>query len=109
MPVQNISAHDLYLLLEGDPPPIVIDVRESIELADTGWIPGAQHVPLMRFLAQPLAELDISKDVPIVVNCHLGSRSQSACHHLAHLGCTHVFNLTGGIDAWITAGLPIER
>jgi len=109
MPFQTISSHDLYALLTSDSPPVIIDVRELIELQDTGHIPDAQHVPLMSFLAQSLSELSLAKDTRIVINCHLGSRSAAACHHLAHLGCTHVHNLAGGIDAWIAAGLPIER
>ena len=42
----------------------------------------------------------VDQDKPIVVYCHHGVRSQHAATWLREAGYQHVFNLTGGIDAW---------
>lgn len=81
----------------------VVDVRGDGEWK-TGHIAGALHVPLGH-LAQRLAE--VPDDRPIVVQCRAGSRSAIAASLLRRLGRTRVTNLTGGIEAWTAAGLPL--
>lgn len=74
----------------------IIDVRESFERA-IAFIPS-DHFPMNgipNFLDQ------IRKDVPVVVYCHHGMRSQHVIHYLkAEIGLTNLINLTGGIHAW---------
>ena len=50
--------------------------------------------------------LDTSK--PVYVYCLSGGRSSRAAKKLKKLGHT-VYNLSGGINAWQTAGLPMEK
>lgn len=76
----------------------VIDVREPIEL-EIAPMPGALSIPLGT-LPGRVDELD--REVSIVVVCHHGIRSASACSWLAREGYVNVFNLSGGIDAWST-------
>lgn len=76
----------------------VIDVREPFEL-QIAAIPGACHIPL-RTLPGRLGE--VARDRPVVVVCHHGVRSASACGWLVREGCLDVHNLSGGIDAWST-------
>jgi rhodanese-related sulfurtransferase len=35
--------------------------------------------------------------------------SQRAARDLVGLGYTNVYNLVGGFNAWVEAGLPLER
>ena len=54
----------------------------------------------------PLAELqdrldELPTDREIVVYCRTGARSASAARMLAEEGFSSVFNLVGGIHAWV--------
>jgi len=73
----------------------LLDVREPWE-ADVASLPGSVLVPLAT-LDAAADNLDRSK--PVVVYCHLGIRSQSACELLMAKGFD-ARHLEGGIDAW---------
>ncbi len=75
---------------------ILLDVREPEELA-VAAVAGVVHIPMDEIPAR-LAELD--RDRTIVCMCHGGVRSLRVAEFLAANGYEHVFNLTGGIDAW---------
>ena len=65
-----------------------------------------------RLVHLPLAELvvrqdEIPDDAPLVVVCRSGSRSAWAAQMLARAGY-EAWNLAGGLQAWDTAGLPLE-
>jgi len=80
----------------------VLDVREPGEVA-SGAIEGSVHIPLGKLSAR-LEELDRRK--LLVVHCKGGYRSSIATSILRRAGFRDVANLTGGFDAWKTAGLP---
>ena len=86
---------------------LVLDVREDKEFA-AGHIPKARHIPLGA-LANRLGELEKFKNKPIVVNCRSGQRSARACGILKKHGFEKAVNLTGGIMAWESANLPVEK
>jgi hydroxyacylglutathione hydrolase len=83
----------------------VIDVRGRVEW-ETGRLPGAPNVPL-GYLGDRLAEVPAAGTV--VLQCESGSRSAIAASLLQAHGRRDVANLVGGIAAWRTAGLPVER
>ena len=76
---------------------ILLDVRERHEHA-IQRIPGSILMPLGQ-VARRLGELDRSKT--IVVHCHSGIRSATACEILRGAGFEDVFNLRGGMVEWI--------
>jgi len=80
----------------------VLDVREPGELAG-GVIENSFNIPLGK-LSSRLAELDREK--LLVVHCKGGYRSSIATSILRRGGFRDIANLTGGFDAWKTAGLP---
>lgn len=86
---------------------LVLDVREDKEFA-AGHLPKARHIPLGA-LATRIAELEKFKNKPIVVNCRNGQRSARACGILKKHGFENAVNLTGGIMAWESAHLPVEK
>lgn len=86
---------------------LVLDVREDKEFA-AGHIPKARHIPLGA-LASRLGELEKFKNKPIVVNCRSGQRSARACSILKKHGFEKAVNLAGGIMAWESAHLPVEK
>lgn len=89
----------------GGSPPLIVDVREPDEFARER-IAGAALVPISQFVAR---HAELPKDRPLFVLCQAGSRSQSATMYLLQAGWTDVRNVTGGISAWMQAGLPVRR
>lgn len=85
----------------------IIDVREPAEYA-TGHMPEAKNIPAGK-LVERIGELDKFKDKPIIVCCASGMRSSKACGELKKLGFEKLFNLSGGIDAWLGAGYPVKK
>jgi len=85
---------------------VIIDVREQSEW-DTGHIPSALFIPLGQ-LKSRLAELEVYKGKPIIMQCRSGVRSAKASSIMVDAGFEQVYNLTGGIIAWSNAGLIIE-
>ncbi|HUT57094.1 MAG TPA: rhodanese-like domain-containing protein [Phycisphaerae bacterium] len=49
------------------------------------------------------------KDQPILVYCKLGSRSLLAARTLKEMGYRDVRSIAGGLQAWVAAGLPVEK
>lgn len=82
----------------------LLDVREDVEWAD-GRAPRAVHVP-MHDVPERLA--DLPPDAPIAVICHVGARSAQVAHWLRAQGYD-AHNVDGGMLAWESAGLPVER
>jgi rhodanese-related sulfurtransferase len=89
--------------LAGDPPPLLLDVREQYEWNQV-HIPDARHIPMNRV---PTQTADLPHDRPIVVFCAHGGRSFGVAHYLREQGFD-ARNLTGGITRWHIEGLPVE-
>lgn len=85
----------------------LIDVRKEDEFAicRLDW---AELIPLAQIAEQAPLRL-VDKDKPIVVYCHHGMRSAHAASILRSIGYEHVYNLTGGIDAWAERVEPAMR
>jgi len=86
---------------------VLVDVREADEFA-AAHIDGAILAPLS---AMPAAweALDLPADRRIIVMCLRGGRSHQVCAFVGPTGPEGqpLFNLTGGIQDWRAAGLPI--
>jgi rhodanese-related sulfurtransferase len=52
-------------------------------------------------------QAEIPSDRPIVAVCRSGSRSAAVAQALLHAGY-EVENLAGGMEAWQSAGLPLD-
>ena len=86
---------------------VIIDVREDKEITD-GLIINSIHVPYAD-LSNQLKKLEKHKQKPVIVSCRSGSRSASACKTLRKNEFAQVYNLRGGIMAWIKDGLPLVK
>lgn len=89
-----------------DNPPVLIDVRSLDEWNTVGYIEGAQHI----WINELMPNRDLlpeDKDTNIVVYCASSYRGGIAYVTLNLLGYTNVRNLSGGINAWIAAELPV--
>ena len=94
--IAEMSVRELAAQRAASTPPVVIDVREGVEL-DICALEGAVHLPMDRV---PERLDEIPRDTPLVVLCHHGIRSRMVAEFLARAGFTDVANLAGGIDAW---------
>lgn len=93
---------------------VVVDLRESEELENSGTISGAVHVPrgMLEFRADPSSPYHddrLQPENPVRLYCASGGRSALAATTLASLGYTDVAHLTGGMKEWIDAGRPVEK
>jgi rhodanese-related sulfurtransferase len=104
--VRDISVRTAWSMIETQGAQ-VLDVREPQEFA-AGHVPGSRLIPLGS-LAARVGELAAFKALPLVVICHGGKRSATACAALARLGFADTYNVAGGILAWRRAGLPEAR
>ncbi|MFG0328144.1 MAG: rhodanese-like domain-containing protein [Phycisphaerales bacterium JB037] len=84
---------------------VLVDVREDFEHAEER-IAGAMLVPLSKFDAGAIRRAHEGKRV--VFHCRSGKRSADAAGRFAS-GDEPVMHLSGGIEAWKSAGLPITR
>ncbi len=98
MPVPQINVAEAKARLAGTPPPRLIDVREQDEW-DFCHLPGAELMPLSRFVELAEASLP-DRNEPLLIYCHHGGRSAQATAYLLRGGFTDVTNVAGGIDAW---------
>ena len=87
------------------PGAVLIDVREQWEYLQER-APDATLIPLSQFV-QRYAE--IPRDREVLLICHSGQRSFQAAMFLRRQGYEQVGNVSGGMEAWAMAGLPVER
>jgi len=81
----------------------LVDVRSPAEVAQ-GAIPGAVNIPLHLL---PMHLSQIPDDRETIIYCRSGARSAQACAFLKAQGKEKVFNLRGGIIAWVQSGLAV--
>ena len=86
---------------------LVLDVRDAGEYG-AGHILGAKHLPIAR-IDEGAGDLAKKKERPLIVYCDGSERSAKAATALKRQGFTRVANLSGGLDAWRQAGLPVEK
>ena len=105
IPAVDVRAADTLRRNGSEAPALLVDVREANEFAAVR-VSGAVLVPLSTFLEGHTA---LPKDRPLLVMCAAGVRSAAAASFLLRNGWSDVTNVTGGIDAWQQAGLPVRR
>ena len=91
---------------------VIVDVRDSAELAAGGKVKGAIHIPRgsLEFKADTTSsyhDKNLSPDKPVILYCAAGSRAALAGKALKDMGYGQVFNL-GGFKEWVEAGGPID-
>jgi rhodanese-related sulfurtransferase len=85
---------------------VLVDVREPAEYA-AEHIAGSILLPLARVSSAALPSPLRQK---LVIHCRKGGRGGNACEKLLkELPDAEIYNLAGGIDAWVAAGLPVQR
>ena len=104
---------DEALALHGRDDVAFIDLRDIRELAKTGRIAGARHVPrgMLEFWIDPESPYHkdfFAEDRTFVFYCAGAWRSALAAKTADDMGLAPVAHLGGGIQAWIDAGGPVD-
>lgn len=86
---------------------LVLDVRTPTEVAK-GKLAGASVIDFNGGKFEQKVSL-ISRDKPVFVYCSRGGRSAQAVATMTRLGFKKVYNLSGGLNAWSSAGLALEN
>ena len=84
----------------------VIDVRRPAEYAG-GHVPGAFSFTLSG-IDKHVSELPFDKNSETAVICAGGYRSSAAASMLEKHGFTKLINISGGTNAWVKSGFPVE-
>lgn len=103
--VPTVTAQQLHDALRSATPPVVLDVREPVEV-ELAHIQGAMNIPLGQ-LADRADEL-LPADDNIVVYCQSGVRSHQAVDELTSLGFERLSHLGDGMQGWLIADLPVS-
>ena len=104
--VETVSPADAAVLLAGGSEDLVVlDVRTADEF-DVGHLAGAVNLDYnASTFAAGLAALD--RDVPYLIYCRSGNRSAGAREMMRDLGFAEVYEIAGGITAWVEEGLAV--
>ncbi|MDD2808661.1 rhodanese-like domain-containing protein [Rhodoferax sp.] len=86
---------------------VVIDICEPAEYAQAHVV-GAKNIPMGQ-LADKLPGAVKNKALPVILVCRSGARSSRALGIVKKLGYENVQSLSGGLGAWRSANLPIEK
>ncbi|WP_245907050.1 rhodanese-like domain-containing protein [Reichenbachiella versicolor] len=83
---------------------IFLDARAKGEY-QVSHIDGAKYVGYDDFKINRLK--DLNKNIPIIVYCSVGYRSEKIAEKLEKAGYEQVYNLLGGIFEWHNSGLEV--
>jgi rhodanese-related sulfurtransferase len=102
----GLSANDAVQLINREKA-VVVDVCEPAEYA-AGHIVGSKNIPLGDLQAK-LAGAVKNKSLPLILVCQSGARSARAVATAKTLGFEQAQSLGGGLAAWKSANLPVEK
>ncbi|NWF39685.1 rhodanese-like domain-containing protein [Mariprofundus sp. NF] len=100
--VKSLSAADYMQLRNREH--TLVDVRQLGEW-QAGHATTAVHIPLGE-VSERMQE--VPKDKIVVVICASGTRSSMAATAFANADYREVYNFSGGMGAWRSAGLPVR-
>lgn len=103
-PIKFIAASDVPT---GDPHALLLDVRTPAEFTEVN-VPGSVSVPLHTLDPTKVRALLAGKSACYLF-CRSGGRATQAADKLAAAGLENLIVVEGGVEAWATAGLPVNR
>ena len=107
--VQELTPDQVLNLMQSTPDMVILDAREEWEIKQNGRIADALYVDYLnggRF-TENTAQLDPKK--PTLIYCAIGERSRLGAAILAKKGFTQLSVLSGGFEAWLTQGKPVQK
>ena len=85
---------------------VLVDVSEPAEYA-AGHAKGARHIPFGSL--EGSKDLPSNKSLPLVLMCATGARANRAAGLLRKAGYGKAVAVSGGLNAWREASLPVEK
>jgi len=104
--VVNISWEEFESLRSQNPQMRLVDVRTEGEVSG-GFVGGTTDFVVFDDEFTEKAVKNLPKGSPVALYCKAGGRSSKASNILTQQGFGKVYNITGGIDAWISKGKPL--
>ena len=98
-PIPSVTVREASQLADGA---MLLDVREAHEWKQ-GHAPDAVHIPM-----RSVKPSDVPHDRPIYCICRSGNRSGRVTQMLRRAG-VDARNVSGGMQAWLAAGLPVVK
>jgi rhodanese-related sulfurtransferase len=86
---------------------LVIDISAQADF-EKAHVPGSRHIAPSQFDPEN-KELKKVRELPVAIVSRNGMESEKAARRLVKAGFTRVFTLSGGIDGWRKADLPLAK
>lgn len=106
--MDRVSVDELREMMDEQKVQAIVDVRSPLSQAATGRIPGALSVDINK-IAEGFAGVRQDGEVVVYCQCPNEATAVRVAQKLRQIGFKRVRPLHGGIDAWIDAGLAVER
>jgi membrane protein DedA with SNARE-associated domain/rhodanese-related sulfurtransferase len=104
----RISVDELHRLMDAGETPLVVDVRSPIARSmEPRHIPGAVHLPMHGFEGH-IKELPRDREIILYCSCPNEASAAQVAKLLIDAGFVRVRPLSGGLEAWIAAGHPVD-
>ncbi len=105
---EDISVEECYTLIQenkNNPDFIILDVRTPAEYA-SGYIENAVNIDYYEDDFEETLDT-YGKNKTYLIYCRTANRTASVMSIMQRLEFTEVYNMQGGINAWISAGYPV--
>jgi rhodanese-related sulfurtransferase len=106
-PIKQLSTQQMTFLVNRESG-VVVDSRSEKDFK-AGHIVDAVHLSNEKVSKNDFVSLEKHKDNPIIVVCSAGLSAGKVANQLAKAGFTRVNLLKGGMNAWLSAGLPVTK
>jgi rhodanese-related sulfurtransferase len=115
--VPMVKPDELHRWMQRRPRPLIIDVQDAADIAQTGSIPGAINLSLGSLTYK--ADHEVPEEwrdarlndraMLVVATCGMGPLGALGGKLLHDMGFTNVYILDGGVSAWVEAGYPTAQ
>jgi membrane protein DedA with SNARE-associated domain/rhodanese-related sulfurtransferase len=106
--MDRVSVDELKQMLDEHKVQALVDVRSELTQAATGRIPGALAID-MKKIEDAFKGVPVDGEVVLYCACPNEATAVKVAQKLRKVGYKRIRPLLGGIDAWIEAGLEVER
>ena len=106
--MDRVSVDELRDLIADNKVNAIVDVRSPLSQKATGRIPGARTIDMQK-IGEGFEGVAPEGEVIVYCACPNEATAVKVAQKLIKLGYKRIRPLHGGIDAWIEAGLEVER
>lgn len=104
---KRVNNHQATLLINKEDA-IVLDIRTQKDF-NSGHIISSKQLKPEEIREGNFAKLEKNKEQPIIVVCAMGNLAASTAAKMVKAGFTNVYVLSGGMNAWQGASLPVSK